>query len=154
LSFPSAVELCQQVERYAPLRGDCHGAVLADTDFSITERVVFEGDIVGLDHVLGWMSGYNQAYLCPQSLLISMVSDPVDNPCPFLMLDFVRHRGLLAVAGLDLCDWMIHDGFSMRSMAFTVDASQAWPEDPICNRSRQLGRTDPGLVLHDLDQVS
>jgi hypothetical protein len=126
---------------------------LADANFSISERVVFEGDIVGLDHVLGWMSGFNQARPSPQALLISMVSDPVDNPCPFIMLDFVRYRGLLAVSGLDLCDWLIHDGFTMRSMAFTVDADQAWPDDPMSHRLRQLRRGDPGLILHELDEA-
>jgi hypothetical protein len=147
LTFPTAVQLCTQIDSPPPA-SNCHAAVLANDSNEVTLRVALQG-LFTIEHAAGWALGFNSAVSAPSVLLMSVIDhDPIDVDALELW-DFDRMRRMLGHFGVELRDWLLSDGWTIRSMAYTVDPQTAWLSDALAVRTEQLHQTDPGLVVVD-----
>ncbi len=57
----------------------------------------------------------------------------------------IYHRtGTLFEGWIEVRDWIITDGAHYRSLAYSVDPVNAWPDDPVRARTAVLDSDDPG----------
>lgn len=144
LTFARAVELCALVGDDMPYEA-CHAVVLADADNEIIEQTLLEGSFT-LDHAAGWALGFHHACSAPSVVLMSVVERCVECIDPISFWDYERLVGTFRSGGVELRDWLLDDGYVIRSMAYTARPESAWLTDPLVVRTRRLELADPGLV--------
>lgn len=59
-------------------------------------------------------------------VLLSGVTGDVSGPVEDDIVEFARMRSSFAQHGVEMLDWILFDGDTYRSMAFTVDPEDAW----------------------------
>lgn len=123
--FGDAVaEVTDIMERF----GYGHCALCLDDLWSVRDRTVFhDRGSHDADSALDWAQCAVLNDECvTRIVLVSAVSGDVREPREDDIAYFGRAVRVFGEHGVDIVDWILHDGDTYRSMAFTVDPDGAW----------------------------
>lgn len=147
LTFPTAVRLCSQIDDPPPTE-NCHAAILVSEYNTVMLKAALQGAFT-IEHATGWALGFNSAVPAAAVLLMSVVDHDPAQVDALELWDFDRMRHMLGCFDVELRDWLISDGWTIRSMAYTTEPRFAWLSDTLAVRTEQLRQPDPGVVVVD-----
>jgi hypothetical protein len=122
-----------------------HVAALTDSVGAIFDGATLTEEIHQIEHAVGFAMCISLALgsVTNAITLFSVVEQDVSALSPDHRSAY-RRIGLLFDGWLDVRDWIVTDGMHYRSLAYSIDPANAWPNDPIRARETVLDSADPG----------